>query len=321
MAILVYYFDGGIFTPLAILNLFFPLLLVAACFCSFLWIFINRKIFLVSILPIVLAILVFGTFYNRNNSQEVIEGAEDVFSLLTFNVMAFNKYESIKQENIGDSIIAFINKVDPDIVCLQEHSRIRFKQLPQYKYRAETPYSQDRSIQAIFSKYPIVDHGSLNLPNTTNNIIFADIQKGMDTLRIYNFHLQSYGIVPSSSNFTEQESERNLKKVFKAFTAQLQQAKILSEHRKSNPYSTILAGDLNNTQFSNVYRILKSDFQDSFTEQGQGFGTTYRLFNIPLRIDFIFTDDSFNILSHKNFELQLSDHDPILSHLRLKSDE
>ena len=235
-----------------------------------------------------------------------------------YNVWGFNKNEWIKEPNIGNKIIEFIKDENPDILCLQEHSRIRYKQLQQYPYRSETPYSTPRSIQAIFSKYPIVSNGSLDLPGTTNNIVYADILYQKDTIRVYNLHLQSYNIVPSSQTLTEAESEQTYRKVLNTFDKQLEQAKIFQKHRDESPYKTVISGDFNNTQFSNVYRIVKGDFKDSFIEAGKGFGRTYDLKGLPMRIDYIMVDDSFEILEHQNYDVKLSDHYPIKATLRIK---
>ena len=47
---------------------------------------------------------------------------------------------------------------------------------------------------AIFAEGKIVDSGLLFPVNNINNVLFADILKGSDTLRIYNVHLESMGI-------------------------------------------------------------------------------------------------------------------------------
>src|SRR5690606_25860510 len=48
---------------------------------------------------------------------------------------------------------------------------------------------------AIFSKYPIVNKGSIKFGALTQNHgMFADLKMGEDTVRVYNFHLQSMSI-------------------------------------------------------------------------------------------------------------------------------
>ncbi|MEO2052255.1 MAG: endonuclease/exonuclease/phosphatase family protein [Allomuricauda sp.] len=303
---------------LAVLSLFVPILFVLNGLFVFYWLVLRKRKFLWSLWAIILGYIVFGSFYGLGS--DAVESGENYLKVMTYNVWGFNKNGWIKEPNIGDRIIDFVKKEDPDILCLQEHSRIRYRQLKQYPFRSETPYSTPRSIQAIFSKFPIVGSGSLDLPGTINNIIYADIQYGKDTIRVYNFHLQSYSIVPTANSFSSGErSERTYNRLVTTFTKQLEQAKIFKEHLENSPYQNLVCGDMNNTQFSNIYKIVKGDLQDTFREKGEGFGRTYDLLKLPIRIDYILADPEFEVLSHQNFNVKLSDHYPVMSTLRLKS--
>ncbi|MEX0361052.1 MAG: endonuclease/exonuclease/phosphatase family protein, partial [Allomuricauda sp.] len=253
-------------------------------------------------------------------SGEVVNSGEEL-RVMTFNVWRWNKNGWIKKPNIGDSIIELINKEKPDVLCIQEHTRVWRKKLGRYPYRTETPYSvEGRATQAIFSVFPIVGSGSLDLPGTANNIIYADIERNQDTIRVYNVHLQSFSIVPSSDAFSEEKSERNYKRLVSTVGKQLDQVKFFNEHKAKSPYKSLVCGDFNNTQFSNVYRTIKGDMSDTFLEKGSGFGRTYNLLGFPLRIDYILADASFEVLSHKNFDEKLSDHYPVVATLRLQKD-
>jgi len=52
---------------------------------------------------------------------------------------------------------------------------------------------------------------------------------------------------------------------------------------------------------------------DSFLEAGSGFGKTFDLKRIPMRIDFIFADKAFIFTEHKNYNKKYSDHEPIMA--------
>ncbi len=302
---------------LAVLSLLVPILFVLNVLFVVYWLLLRNRKFLWSLWAIIMGYIVFGSFYGFGSDD--VEPYGGHLKVMTYNVLGFNKHGWIKEPNVGDRIIDFIKNEDPNILCLQEHSRIRYKQLQQYKYRSETPYSA-RTTQAIFSKFPIVGNGSLDLPGTTNNIIYADILYGKDTIRVYNFHLQSYSIVPSANSFSSGErSERTYNRLVTTFTKQLEQAKIFKEHLENSPYQNLVCGDMNNTQFSNIYKIVKGDLQDTFREKGEGFGRTYDLLKFPIRIDYILADPDFEVLSHQNFNVKLSDHYPVMSTLRLKS--
>jgi hypothetical protein len=51
--------------------------------------------------------------------------------------------------------------------------------------------NQIKTGQAIFL-FPIIDQGNIVFPNSNNNVIYADIKKGKDIIRVYNMHLLKY---------------------------------------------------------------------------------------------------------------------------------
>ena len=103
---------------------------------------------------------------------------------------------------------------------------------------------------AIFSKFLIINSGSLDLKNTSNNIIFADILKGNDTIRVYNIHLQSLKLKTDKENFGKENSEKLVTTLEEGFKKQVSQTKVLLDHEKNWKGKKIIAGDFNNTSFS-----------------------------------------------------------------------
>ena len=80
----------------------------------------------------------------------------------------------------------------------------------------------------------------------------------------------------------------------------------------------IISGDFKNSAFSYIYNPVKGDLKDTFKEKGNGFGRTYDFKFFPLRIDFILADQSFEVDSFKTFDVEYSDHYPIMTRLSLK---
>jgi endonuclease/exonuclease/phosphatase family metal-dependent hydrolase len=234
---------------------------------------------------------------------------------MSYNTLGFDKYGWIKGENEAQKVIALVSEEDPDIVCFQEFEYQKRDAFPQYPYSYVNYSSRKESqvVQAIFSKYPILEKGSLDFPDSHNNAIFADILYKNDTLRIYNIHLQSFRVIPSRRILRHLATGQFYKHIARAFTKQEEQAALLYEHRQATPYKTILCGDFNNTQYSRVYRIVKGDLIDSFLEKGSGFGRTYNLKFLPLRIDAILASPSVEVEAHRNFDIRLSDHYPIMA--------
>ena len=216
----------------------------------------------------------------------------------------------------NDEIADFIVQQDADIVCFQEFSRTIDKKLKQYQFNYQTPFQIGRIKQAIYSKYKILGTGSINFPNSGNNAIYVDILIKKDTHRIYNLHLQSLVVRPGS--FKREQPQRLFKRLSITVQKQQEQAKLVIEHSRSVNYKKIICGDFNNTQFSSVYKTIKGEMNDTFLEKGSGFGSTYNFKFLPYRIDFILADPEINIKSHRNFDVRLSDHTPVMASFRLK---
>lgn len=79
-------------------------------------------------------------------------------------------------------------------------------------------------------------------------------------------------------------------------------------HVNSSPYKVILAGDFNDTPVSYFYRQVTDKLYDSFTESGNGFGSTYNGIFPLLRIDYIFHGEGLHSYNHTVHSEQLSDH-------------
>jgi endonuclease/exonuclease/phosphatase family metal-dependent hydrolase len=163
---------------------------------------------------------------------------------------------------------------------------------------------------AIYSKHKILNAGSLDFKNTNNNVIYADIVKEKDTIRIYNTHFQSLQIKPNEDNFGEKDSGKLIKRVSKSFKKQAAQTSLFLQHEQQWKGKKIVCGDFNNTAYSWMYHEISKNKKDAFLEAGKGFGKTYNYW-FPLRIDFILTDKNAIVNRFSNFSEKHSDHFPI----------
>ena len=231
------------------------------------------------------------------------------------------------RDDIPDVILEFINTENPDILCIQEFSNSADIDLKVYPYKyVLMEGKQIKTGQAIFSKFPIIEHGNIVFPNSNNNVVYADIKKGKDIIRVYNMHLQSIKISPDVNEISEnidvidqQKSKFLFIRISKAFKQQQEQAAIFKEHEKDCKYPIIICGDMNNSAFSYVYRNIKGKLKDSFEEAGVGFGATYKFKYYPARIDYIFADETMEVKQFESFpEFQNSDHYPIMAKLSMK---
>ncbi|MEM8506324.1 MAG: endonuclease/exonuclease/phosphatase family protein [Bacteroidota bacterium] len=285
----------------------------------------NRFAFL-SLACLIASILVFKRPFNLSASKDstVEQGA---FTIMSYNVRGLNKNQEIPIAHADSAIFEFLHKEKPDVLCVQEshHQMKRSGSLDLiYPYKHVDFIYGDYDghvINSIYSKFPIVDYEVINFPKSDNAAISADLLIHTDTIRIYNVHLQSFRVVPDMSRLQDEESGKLLKRMSYGFHKQEQQVKVLQEHMADSDLPILLTGDFNTTQFSKVYKVLGAGFRDSFFEAGTGFGRTMEVFGMPFRIDYIFADRNFDIISHTNFDIELSDHYPVMAAVKLNHPE
>lgn len=323
MAYLLPFLAPKWFPFLSVLTLFLPFFLVVNLMFFMYWLLQFKKYIFVSGLVLLLGITFINKFYNLKPTT--LPKSEKEFTIMSYNVRLFNKFNWNKKANIPTKIAEFVTEKNPDILCVQEYSNLEKTQFSNYKYKHV--FKEGKNIivgNAIFSKYKIIDKGVINFPNSTNNAVYADIIKDKDTLRIYSMHLQSIKI---STDIEEEEIQKMnesktkyiFRKISSAFTKQQEQALLLKQHYTNCKYKKIICGDMNNSAFSFVYRTIKGSMQDAFESNGEGFGKTYNFKYYPARIDYIFADKNIQINSFETSnDFYNSDHFPLISRLEIK---
>lgn len=310
------------FPLLSVLTLILPLFLILNALFFIYWMLQLKRQIILSGLVLLLGITFINKFYKFSSHDKDRE--EKDFTVMSYNVRLFNLFEWLPGDNVGNAILSFINDQNPDILCIQEYSENAKVDLRVYKYKAIfMEGKQIKTGQAIFSKFPIFNSGDFKIPTAGNNIIYADIKKGKDTIRVYNIHLQSIKISPDVNEISEHvdsinqnKSQQLFKRIRDAFKKQEQQAEILVKHKKECQYPVIICGDMNNSPFSYLYRSIKSDLNDCFEEAGNGFGQTYKFKYYPARIDYIFASKKMQVKSFSTFtKFENSDHFPIMTRL------
>ncbi|PID70126.1 MAG: endonuclease [Flavobacteriales bacterium] len=308
------------FGEITVLSLLTPILILLNIIFLIYWILAGfKKQLLQPFLVLVLTYFLLPYFYIFDQNDAVTLSKNNL-SVLTYNVRKFNQYKWLATENVPEKIKKLITVEAPDVVLLQEYTKTE-------QFRLNYPYSYNHynkigknKVQtglAIFSKYPIANKASLKVVKYNSSIIYADIVKSNDTIRVYNFHLESLGIDPKKNYYGYTKSKNIIKRLGNSFKTQQKEVISLKESIKNCPYKIVLGGDMNNNAFSWTYKNLQTDFTDSFSVMGNGFGTTYSFNGFPLRIDYIFADKSMKVVSHKNYDLGLSDHNPIMATMNL----
>ncbi|MCP2029541.1 endonuclease/exonuclease/phosphatase family metal-dependent hydrolase [Flavobacterium sp. HSC-32F16] len=312
------------FPLLSVLTLFMPAFFVANGLFFVYWAIQFKKRLILSGLVLLTGITFISKFY-KFSAKEYIKDEKD-FSVMSYNVRLFNVFKWLDRDDIPENIKAFIDEKDPDILCIQEYSNSAHLDLKVYPHRyIFIDGKQIKTGQAIFSKFPIIDEGKIVFPKSDNNVVYADIKRGKDIIRVYNMHLQSIKISPDVSeisddidNVNQKKSQRIYGRISKGFTQQQEQAEIFKEHIKKCKYPIIICGDMNNSPFSYVYRSIKGKLKDAFEEAGEGFGATYKFKYYPARIDYIFTDTKMKVKQFESFsDFENSDHYPIMTRLSI----
>lgn len=315
------YLPPSKFPTLSVLSLAVsPLILLNVVFMLY-WVLRMRRQFLLSLIILLLASLNFAIFIKFDSSKSVASNAESI-RVASYNVRLFNQYEPKEaRENALKEFDAFLEKVEPDLLFIQEfynNKNIHFPELP-YKY---IDYNDSKNIfgHAIYSRYPILDHGSFSFKGSSNNVLWTDLKIGEDTLRAYNVHLQSMRITASVSYLQETGTEVIKNKISDAFVMQENQLVELLDHISASPHKKqIVAGDFNNTSFSYTYKKLRGKMKDAFLEKGSGIGSTFYFDGFPLRIDYILVSPEVKVTHFKTAETTFSDHYSIWADIKLNS--
>ncbi|WP_271765879.1 endonuclease/exonuclease/phosphatase family protein [Aquimarina algiphila] len=317
LSYLLPYVSPKTFPLLSVLSLTVPVFIVINLFFLLYWVILLNKKMILPLTVLLLGVSHVSSLYKlRGKSSEDTAGS---ISLLSYNVHSFNRFKWIDSDSIPQDISSLIREQDVDIFCAQEFYNNPDINFSQYKYKYEYFNHNSRELAlVIFSKFPFINKGSLNFEKTANNVIFADVVIRKDTVRVYNIHLQSHRISSKTDELAKADSQKLLKRIGVSFKKQQSQAEQLIAHMKSSPYKNIIMGDFNNTAYSYVYNKIKSEnLQDSFKKAGKGFGKTFKFELFPARIDFILVPEEFEVLNFKSYDLELSDHYPIFSRVKL----
>lgn len=338
-----YISPDSFFAP-ALPGLFYPVLLVINVVFMVFWLVQLKYYFLFSLIALLMGWNLMKTTFGLNKTVAPMENTGGI-KFMSYNVRLFDQFKwKVGQDYFTrDAIFSFITSESPDIVNFQEFFHGNESYFPTIgpfqKSQRASHYHVDyiKVVEtnkhyglATFSRFPIVNRGVIRFENSTSNSgIFTDIVVNVDTIRVFNFHLESIrfsnadykfvtefidpGIQPTSSN-----SRIILGKFRNAYSKRAAQARIAAEHIARSPYPVIVSGDFNDTPVSFVYHQISKGLKDAFIESGYGFGATYAG-NIPfIRIDYILHNDELNAHDFHQHRVHFSDHFPISCYFDLK---
>ena len=309
------------FALLSVFSLGVPFLITVNLIFLLFWLFRLKKQLWLSLVVLLLGINHVTSIYEISSSDDM-EAQDNVFKVLSYNVRQFNQYGWNKNDkDIPQKISEFVKGQDPDLISMQEYFKGELTIANSFPHRFIKLKEKNAEFGlAIFSKFPIINKGSLDFPTTSNNnAIFADILKDKDTVRVINVHLQSFSVKPNLDNLEKQHSKRVFLGMGQTFVRQEKQMNIVIDLIKNSPYPVLVMGDFNNTAYSYIYREIKSQgLFDAYKEAGNGFGQTFDFRFFPLRIDFILAAEALEVLSFNNYKVPYSDHFPVTATFALK---
>lgn len=313
------YIPPSSFALLSVLSLAVPLFVFINMLFLVYWLLRLKKHVLLPFLVLLIGYNHVTSLYGFS-TEEPRPDENDIVKVLSYNVKQFNQFKWTDQVDIGQKISDYISTEDPHVLTFQEYFRGELDIAEQFEHKfVQLKDNRDEFGVAIFSKYPIIDSGSLDFPTRSNNNgIYADVVFPNDTIRVINVHFQSFSLKPELEKLETEYSKRVYRGMGETFVRQEEQMQLVVEVMKNSPYRVLLMGDFNNTAFSYIYRELRSyNLQDAYKEEGSGFGRTYDFDYFPLRIDYILPDENIEILSFETKELPYSDHFPITAELKL----
>lgn len=317
------FFDGGI---LYLFNLSIPVILASGLFVFVYWLFklcIAKSI--LSLCIILLHINILPALFQKGNDKRIIKNGS--INICTYNIHGFRQSNPVF---ISKDIKYFCKSNKIDILCLQEFKYDKalkndstIKELLGFKYL----YKAIKNNYGLLtlSNYKITKAKIMNYGHRNNFCLWCDIVINKDTVRVFNVHLMStsinyYTYYVLKDGITNAGSEnKRIKYTLRNITYNhhlrlLQTYKILSEI-ESTPYMHIICGDFNSTPFSRIYKLIAKKSKDGFKEGGSGYEYTYSYPKRIIRTDYIFTSHEIKCNKYNSFNLDLSDHYPVVSNL------
>ncbi|GAB4379971.1 MAG: endonuclease/exonuclease/phosphatase family protein [Salibacteraceae bacterium] len=339
IALLAPYVPPHLSTIPSFLELGFIPLIVLIAGLTIAWIFIKPVACVPNLLLMLAAMPTINAHY-ASGSEPLPYRGEKSLTVLSFNVRLFDLYNWSNNNKTRDRILAFIDSVNADVICLQEHFNSSstsyfntldtlLKVLPEHEAHEEFTSIMHGGLNkfgiATLSRYPIVNKGKIPFDSAGNNsAIYTDILFEGQVVRIINAHLASVHITeiqpvlePNMEQIhripAEGKAGKFINRLKAGFRRRELQTRALASFACDSHIPTIIGMDLNDTPGSYSYNLLRQCFEDAFLSGPRGLGATYQSIIPWLRIDYIFYNDFLKPVEFKTINASLSDHRPIFA--------
>ncbi|MET6999087.1 endonuclease/exonuclease/phosphatase family protein [Chitinophaga defluvii] len=343
VACLAPYLSPSYFWPISFITLGFPFLLLLLVLFFICWLVFDYRYALLPLIALLLGWKSISSFiaFNMPATDKQVVNNPDNLNVMSYNVSQFGLYREKDSKYTRQAMFALIKKQQLDIACFQDfytsEKKNDFNNREDISREMQLPYryfSSDFNRDGmqhwgsiIFSRYPIIaaDKVKMSAGPKSESLIYADIVRNGDTIRIINMHLESYRFNQKDYYSIEKIKKQEdtglvatkgiVQKMRDAYIRRSQQADIVGDFIKQSPYPVIVCGDFNDTPASYTYFTIKGQLQDAFLKKGSGIGRTFGGLAPTLRIDYIFVDPGFRVNSFRKINSDLSDHYPVMVNL------
>lgn len=314
------------FIPMLAVNLLFILL----------WIFMGKWYLLVSVVAIAVRFSFVGAYIQFGGESDVPPADEhpSMVTLLDFNVHNFggNGLESIPSDSNAAAFLAFLRELQPDILCLQEYHPVSgikvtdsLERMGYNHYYGAHGSNTNPYGTVVFSKLPIS-----YVKRIDQQKVMVEIAQGDSRFRLLCVHMDSYSF--NTNDRVDIEQMAHLKSDSSSRHTLIAKARgtVLRHEEEWNtllrPLVTecslplLLAGDMNDIPSSWLYTQISKQLRDCFRDEGAGFSATFNDRFLHFRIDMVFHSTEFTTLSYRRIKSPISDHNPLLVSLELRSE-
>ncbi len=322
---------------IAVLGFCYPIIAVSNVLLAIFWVFKRAALSLISMICILFGYNTFFSYFQLNASQNELTG--NSLRIMAYNIKQFKGIDKFENSPIHNEVFDIIRGAKPQIILFEEFAinqvepdstissltkTLNFKH-SFVKYFNTTKNSPTFIGNAIFSKYPIIDTGTISSPKLLQTrSIYADIKYGGKVIRFYCLHLSAVTIQDSEKsrylkgNVSVGSSSFIQRKLAAAFVARSLQVSYIKKHIEKCPYPYVIAGDFNDTPNSYSVNEIGYGLKNAFREKGRGFETTYYS-AYPLHIDHLFASQQFDIMGYHSIDKKISDHKPVVVDVLLKN--
>ena len=333
------YVNPTSFPIISCVGLLFPFFILANLLFIVFWIIFSWRRAVISILGLIVSYVPIRIYAPINIPKDVPIGSIKVMS---YNVESYSGgMKGQDRDAATDSIIRYIGRSQPDILCVQEdyvgsrkyiHERLDSL----FAYSIHIKYETDKGNgQAVYSRFPILRSERIEYESAGNASMACYIDINGKEVMLINNHLESNHFSPDDKqrykdmlkdglnggiekDTVRKESRLIIDKLSEAAAIRAPQADAVHEYIKNHKeWPAIVCGDFNDNPISYSRRVIAKGLTDCYVATGLGLGLSYNQKGYFVRIDNIMCSSHFTpSLCKVDKTIGASDHFPIVCWLK-----